>query len=181
MILHIANSIAKCFPIAIVLILFILSITTRNKVICILFVLSLISDILNKFLKEVVFRNIYKKKKYIKYLGIGKRPKLAKGCSCLSVLKEEKLFGMPSGHSQYSAFLCIFLILFFSNNLNFKNKINYAIIILLSLILILITFYIMYTRIYITQCHTINQVIVGGLIGIIFGIISFYIIKKYII
>ena len=36
----------------------------------------------------------------------------------------------------------------------------------------------MYTRIYVTKCHTVHQVLVGEFIGIIYGILTFYLFKN---
>ena len=64
-------------------------------------------------------------------------------------------YGMPSGHSQL-AFFCFF---YFANKNNFLE----------TLIMLLLSIYISYTRV-ILQCHTVNQVLVGSVIGSFLGI-----------
>ncbi len=176
-ILYISQAIAKCLPIMIILLLIILYVIFKKKDILVLLILSLICDIFNRILKEGIFRNIYKyyNTDYLPILGKGNRPDNAKSCSCLNIINENKLFGMPSGHTQIITFISTYIILNMIYKLNFKIK-NIIIFILILIILILIVIYVMFTRVYITYCHTIRQVLIGGLIGLLFGIVSFYIV-----
>ena len=76
---------------------------------------------------------------------------------------------MPSGHSETSTFFSTYLILkiIFNDDLHLLYKI--VSFIFLSFFPLLV----MYSRVYWAKCHTIQQVIVGGLMGIIFGCIIF--------
>ena len=74
------------------------------------------------------------------------------------------IYGMPSGHAQSSLYSTIFIWLVFKN----KN------ILTLYLLLTLLT---IYNRIN-TQSHTMLQVIVGAIIGTLFGYSIFYIATK---
>lgn len=151
----------------------------------------------NNVLKNVIFLSIYKifnlKNPYI--LGIGHRPNGATNCGVFLNLdnKIASSFGMPSGHSQLAWAVSTFLILYLlddNNKINIKNnnknntkknkntiiKIltnkNYKIFIII--ILLLFALLVSFSRVYVDKCHTIQQVIMGGLFGILSGIIGFY-------
>lgn len=79
-------------------------------------------------------------------------------------------WGMPSGHSQIITLTAIFWILYLFNS-NFKYK-NIGILILFISIII-----ISYSRIYFNY-HNLFQVIIGNIIGFIFGIIGYYLYKN---
>ena len=80
--------------------------------------------------------------------------------------REYERFGMPSGHSQESAFSLIYIIMVLQN-----TKIS-----ALFLIIMLFT---MFQRIY-TKRHTYLQVLVGGTIGLCMGYLFYYLASKYI-
>ena len=80
--------------------------------------------------------------------------------------REYERFGMPSGHSQETAFSFIYIMMVLQN-----KKIT-----LLYLIIMLFT---MFQRIY-TQRHFFLQVFVGGSIGLCTGYFSYYLASKYI-
>ena len=85
------------------------------------------------------------------FLGSGKRP-----------TTKLKSFGMPSGHSQFTAALCTFLATehYYNNNL----KVVY--------LLIATTLFVMFSRVY-ERFHTVQQTIVGAFIGTIIGYYSY--------
>ena len=153
----------------------------------------------NNVLKNVIFSSIYKifnlKNPYI--LGIGHRPNDATNCGVFLNLdnKIASSFGMPSGHSQLAWAVSTFLILYLldnnkinnkknNNNKNNNNKNNNNIIIKILInknykmfaiiILLLFALLVSFSRVYVDKCHTIQQVIMGGLFGILSGIIGFY-------
>lgn len=104
------------------------------------------------------------------------RPKGAKNCSSVITKNDilSKTYGMPSGHSQIIGFIIgfwIFYIIDKYNQYSLKNKIGFLIILLLLI-------YICISRILI-GCHTINQVIVGYIIGLLFGISCYKIYQLY--
>jgi len=137
-----------------------ISVLFQNKLSFILFCLLVIDNGLNKVFKKI-FRN------FIPFDG--PRPKGAKNCGCFldinNINKVSVTHGMPSGHTQNIFFLVTFLALYFNS-------------IYKSFILGLIGFYGGYLRVKF-GCHTVGQVIIGGLIGIILAIISHKLLIKF--
>ena len=90
-------------------------------------------------------------------------------------------YGMPSGHSQNAWFFFSFISLYIYNQYKNKPKNIYTQIITIFLIAILfiISTFISYSRVKV-NCHSTNQVIVGGIIGEILGIFG-YLLTRYII
>lgn len=123
-----------------------------------------LSEISNCFFKNYISKPLIGNKK-LPILGIGSRPKGAKNCGILSDGLIAKSYGMPSGHSQAAGFFMMFQLL------NTNNP-------LYRFLIISISIWIMYSRIKL-GCHTIQQVIIGGIIGIIFGYLTNYFYKKY--
>lgn len=80
--------------------------------------------------------------------------------------REYERFGMPSGHSQETAFSFIYITMVLQN-----TKIT-----LLYLIIMLFT---MFQRIY-TKRHFFIQVLLGGTIGLCMGYIFYYLASKYV-
>ena len=78
--------------------------------------------------------------------------------------------GMPSGHAQTSGFFAIYFLCYLYNKI---VKYKYLIVTLL----ILVTIYICYTRVNIFKVHTINQVILGYVIGLYLGYLWFSIFE----
>lgn len=128
---------------------------------------DLINHLIKKFFKNI----IYKKNDKIPILGLGKRPQGAKYCSIF--INEDNLsgvsntFGMPSGHSNTAMLNFVFWTLYIINNfeLNIYSISSICILFFISL-------NIMISRI-IFKCHTPQQVILGGIIGIILGFIGY--------
>jgi membrane-associated phospholipid phosphatase len=130
--------------------------------------------ILNATLKRV-FRIIMGNESF-PIIGKGTRPCKAKSCGFFSprikINHLMKTYGMPSGHSQTFAFIATL----FSLHIYKKDKIKkdeyktYKYITLVVLILLA-----MYMRVYVEKCHTVQQTIVGSLIGIV----SAYFLVKY--
>ena len=78
-------------------------------------------------------------------------------------------FGMPSGHSQMVWFVAIYLILaIFRNN----RELQVATKLIIYSVLVSSAIIISYSRVFIDKCHTIEQVIVGGLIGSFTAIVT---------
>jgi membrane-associated phospholipid phosphatase len=88
---------------------------------------------------------------------------------------------MPSGHSQNAWFLFGFMLLYLINNYkNGKNDTTSQIWLGISIsVLFIITITVSISRVYI-NCHTIQQVIIGGMIGLILGSLA-YLLTKYIV
>ena len=163
----------------------------------------------NFVLKHMIFKPLYKFTGIYKLpiIGIGTRPEKATNCSSLikDLLNKKgntksKTFGMPSGHSQIAWTFTTFTVLqlFDKGNEmtimekdtdsgssldNAKYKIlktiykyKYEVSALLIIYSILVSF----SRVYVEGCHTIEQVTIGMIFGIIFGYLAYYIIHKYI-
>lgn len=153
-----------------------------------IFIMYFLVMLVNFFAKLVVFKPIYKLfgKSKLPFLGLGSRPNGAKSCKFILDDKIALSFGMPSGHSQLAwtvAIYFLFKIIYkFKNDKDDKDKTdNKAIIIMkyiwlcLSCILLIgIASYISYSRVYIEGCHTIQQVIVGGILGFVGGFLLYY-------
>ena len=126
------------------------------------FIFVLFNIITNKFLKSIVFKSIMGDGNY-PIFGIGKRPDNAINCGLFKNNKESTTYGMPSGHSQHAMAFPTFILL---------NKLttNLNVIILFYLI----GFAVMYSRIH-YGCHTLQQVIIGGIVGCL----NAYVMTKY--
>ena len=112
----------------------------------------------------MIFKPLLGNKKYF-LLGSGERPKGAKNCGLFveGDTKRPNSYGMPSGHSQGSAFFLTYLLMHLRDtNININKKI------IGGSLFTFITLGVMYSRIYL-KCHTIQQVILGGLFGMGFG------------
>ena len=134
----------------------------------------LINDSLNGILKTIT-KSLFGEKIF----GIlGKRPIGAKNCGFFLNPKNtlSKSYGMPSGHSQNAVFFSTYVIMnILDSDITLHQKrIGISLFICLAL-------GIMYSRVYL-NCHTIQQVIIGGLIGFLFAKIYYEKeekIKKY--
>lgn len=174
-----------------------------------IFLLMMLIGRTNSILKYLVFEPLYKLsgKNELPIIGIGDRPQGAKNCS-FTIKKFDKFargknyksFGMPSGHSQIAWTLTAFIIfqLFDKGNLktvadketnheitlnNVKNVLQkYAFRFRYEISVILITYSILvsFSRVYVENCHTLQQVIIGMLFGVLFAYIAYYITHKYI-
>lgn len=153
------NETFRSLPFTSILFSLLISILFQNKISFIIFILLILDNSLNK-----IFKKIFKK-----YIPLdGPRPKGAKNCGCYidlnNINKLSISHGMPSGHTQNIFFLTTFLTLYFKST--FK-----------TLLLGIIAFYGGYLRIKF-GCHTIKQVIIGGLFGILLASISYFLLKK---
>lgn len=140
-----------------------------------------INHVFNYILKEYIARPIYDmfNTDYIPLIGRGPRPPGAINCGSFLSLKSpiSKSFGMPSGHSQLIWGLNTYLILTLiynqieiSNNGNLNNLYN----IILASFLVFVSILVSYSRIYKHNCHTLHQVVIGGIIGILYGLVAYY-------
>jgi membrane-associated phospholipid phosphatase len=141
---------------------------TLNIDFLIFFIGLFLNHKLNGFLKYNVFSQLFGKQN-IPLLGKGIRPKGAKNCCSFKPCNPTKSYGMPSGHSQSAGFFSTLGILFLLEN---NNKNNNFITIFGCFIFIITMLFVMYSRVLI-KCHTIEQTIIGSLIGISFALILF--------
>jgi len=153
----------------------------RTKVSSFLLILHIFTSVVNFGMKNIVFKPLYKYFPQLEtsFLNRGNRPNGAKSCG-VSLTKHDKLafsFGMPSGHSQITwTFTTYFLCILFQTHLNLFSSIQiieYLARSLCAIVLIVISLYISYSRVAIEGCHTIQQVIVGGFIGVVIGYLGF--------
>jgi membrane-associated phospholipid phosphatase len=150
-----------------------------------IFVIILALFPINWIIKHLIVLPIYNLlgKTTIPIIGLGKRPQGATSCNIILELdnKIATSFGMPSGHSQMAWTLGTYLICRIINNWNSKEKnktetmvLGYIWLILSVLIILMSMIYISYSRVYIDGCHTIQQVIIGGLLGAGSGVLIWY-------
>jgi membrane-associated phospholipid phosphatase len=159
-----------------------------------LFIMLIALFPINWIIKHWIFKPIYTffKTETLPILGIGKRPpECAMNCNCNYILDNIVLsqFGMPSGHSQIIWTVGIYIIckifdkwknknndeinLEYLEYLYYLNYLDYIWLIIVCFI-ILSMVYVSYSRVYIEECHTLQQVIVGSVLGIISGFIIYY-------
>ena len=161
----------RMMPLLTFIISFFYFLLTFNFKYLILTIVLITNDYANRFIKYIIKSTFGDS-----IFGIlGKRPKGAKDCGFFenSPIQKES-YGMPSGHSQNIGFISIYLIL---NTLNQNYKKEKKLLIVSSLIILI--FAIMYSRIYL-NCHTYPQVIIGVIIGLLFGYI-YYMNEDFII
>tara|TARA_B110001450_G_scaffold60509_1_gene57226 strand:+ start:282 stop:833 length:552 start_codon:yes stop_codon:yes gene_type:complete len=135
-----------------------------------LLVALLINDLINAFLKYKICAPLMGNNKW-SIFGYGTRPKGAKHCGTFIKPGSNGIpkgsYGMPSGHSQNAMFFTTYMILHLINS-NYNKLTKNVGIGLFSIIGIIV----MYSRIYF-KCHTIQQVLIGGLIGGTLGALYF--------
>jgi len=158
------------------------------------------------FVLKTGFRYLYQSlnKTTIPLIGRGMRPLNNKYCGDIptpkNMIKRSLSFGMPSGHSQGVWFFVIFMWLYlvenvyskenitsnirtdktpFFNKNEKKSKLSKVWVYLTTILLFSIGLYVSYSRVKV-DCHTVQQVIIGGLIGAPLGFI-FYVISSVMI
>jgi membrane-associated phospholipid phosphatase len=149
-----------------------------------LLVLIVFTSIFNFGLKNLVSKPIYKLsgKNELPLIGMGSRPKGANSCDLTIDGKHASSFGMPSGHSQIIWTVGIYLLCRIINNNYYKandlgntmNTLSIMWLVISCTVIFFVMIYVSYSRVYIEGCHTIQQVIIGGLIGSAVGFIAFY-------
>ena len=146
-----------------------------------LLILHVFTSIVNFGLKNIVFKPLYKYFPQLEtsFLNRGLRPNGAKSCG-VSLTKHDELacdFGMPSGHSQITwTFTTYFICILCQTHLNLFSSIpaiEYLVKFIIVITLIMMSLYISYSRVAIEGCHTVQQVILGGFIGVVIGYLGF--------
>jgi len=137
----------------------------------------------NWIIKHLIVKPIYEHlgTKSLPILGIGKRPENATSCGTYLDGLLSTTYGMPSGHSQIAWSVAVYFILkmikkWYNNDKDNKpiTILGYMWLILSCIIILGIATYISYSRVYIEGCHTIQQVIIGGILGSIMGFLVFF-------
>jgi len=148
-----------------------------------LFISYIIISLSNWCIKHLIAKPIYEHlgKKSLPILGIGKRPANATSCGTYLDGRISTTYGMPSGHSQIAWSVAIYFLLkmikkWYNNKKNNKpiTILGYIWLILSCIVILGIATYISYSRVYIEGCHSIQQVIIGGIIGSIMGFLVFF-------
>ena len=157
---------ARAFPLITIVSPLLSFFLTNDIDLLLLSITLLLNDGLNHFLKYSVLRPLMGKKKY-PIIGYGLRPNGAKDCGlfvgCKDPLSKKESYGMPSGHSQNVMLFSTYAILTLMNG-NYTDRMKNIGYVLFSLLAIGI----MYSRVYL-KCHTVQQVIIGGVIGLLLG------------
>ena len=167
------EGILRAYPVIMMYSTLLLYIMTSDFDYLYLFFALWIGEGINYNLKYNFFRPIFGDN--IPFLGRGARPYGAKQCGLfLSKKQKKKLtsYGMPSGHSQNAALFSTFLILKLLNNKsNISNLIKIAYITIWGLS-------VMISR-WVFKCHTVQQILIGAMLGSFFGFSAFK-IKDYV-
>lgn len=85
---------------------------------------------------------------------------------CAQKKKTNRTFGMPSGHAQSIAFAAMFATMYILQNDTYSRKVVWIAGVWLF------AAFVMWSRVHI-GCHTTLQVVVGGLIGALFGYLCY--------
>ena len=139
-------------------------------------IVGIVSEILTNFEKTVIFKNLHDNNLLPGFLGRITRPDGAKNCSLFITEKNfNKLstsLGMPSGHTQLAFSSATYLILYLLENQPKTNKRLFSIAFVIFIAIVAGLSRIQF------NCHTFQQVIVGGLFGILYGYLGFKTMKK---
>ena len=184
-------TLARTSPVSLTLIMILYSMMLPGFNSFYLLILVLLTTVFNAFLKYAVMKPLYKWTggNDLFLLGSGSRPSGAMSCQFAIDGKRATSFGMPSGHSQIAwtigTYLICQLVHRFIGNVNQNSKqgndnttasiILDNIWIFISIVVILgACTFVSYSRVYIEGCHTIQQVSVGGIVGVVLGFLAFY-------
>ena len=183
-------TLARTSPIIFMVVLFLFCLLDQSYYSYYFFIVYIIVVIINWIAKTLIFKPIYNYLgvDILPILGLGSRPNHRNiaidiyNCDSNDLITQS--FGMPSGHSQIAWAIATYIICKVLKkiikhwiNKNYKQSL---LLIFLIIIVISIATYISYSRVYIENCHTIQQVIVGGIIGIISGLLIYYYENKII-
>ena len=175
-------SLAKSTPSIVITILLLRCIFAPSFDTFYIFIACIIVIISNVIMKEIIFKPLYllSGMDYIPILGLGARPHTTIECNVIVDGIMNNSFGMPSGHSQFAFAISIYLILKMLVLLNNTLIISTKFLIIICIFIIFgIACFISYSRVYYEKCHTIQQVIIGSILGIVSGIIM-YLCEKYV-
>jgi membrane-associated phospholipid phosphatase len=111
------------------------------------------------------------------FLGQGPRPAGAKGTGVFlnHPLNKGNTWGMPSGHSQLAWYVVGFLIgyLFIWRPYQFTTAHKVVATLAVTLMALVVSF----SRVWVDGVHTIGQVLVGGVIGLMLGLVTLLITR----
>ena len=153
---------ARAYPLITIVSTFSTYFLTNNSDLLLLSGVLLIADYFNHFLKQYIFKPIMGSNVW-GILGSGKRPNGPKNCGLFKDDSFSESYGMTSGTAQNAVFFSTYTILNLLDNKEIIFVKYFGVV-----LFIYVALFIMYSRIYL-RCHTVQQVIVGGLIGAILG------------
>ncbi len=169
-------SLLRKSPALILVISILLFIITELDIYMLLAIWIMIGDILNNILKQHIFKPLMGSKRY-SIFGYGTRPKNSKNPALFGDINcppYKGSYGMPSGHSQSALTFAIFIILIINN---FHKSLSPVLQYFTIGSVILFALMVLWSRIYL-NCHTIQQVIAGSIIGIIWGYYGYLLYLK---
>lgn len=167
----------RSYPLIIVVYGFVVSIIFRIDILLFFSIYTLFVDASSHYIKEITkfaYEKIFKTKT-LPILGRGIRPDGAKYCG--SFIFEDNLsgvsrsYGMPSGHSVIAFTIAMFWSLYIMDRQSGNKK--WLSVVLLNICCVIMAL----SRVYL-GCHTIQQVIVGSLLGLLFGFVGYKIYSK---
>jgi membrane-associated phospholipid phosphatase len=166
---------ARAFPFIVPLFSLVLGILFQQFSGIYFFFLSYGLDLCNHITKQIV-KKMYGDKESFPLIGIGKRPEGARHCGVFVAEEGDGIstgYGMPSGHAQIAMITMVFWGMYLLDKFGWNDR-TYLSVILLSAICIAIVV----SRV-LLGCHTVQQVIIGALIGLPLGYLG-YKVYKYI-
>jgi len=170
----IANGLTRGYGAIILFASFLFSVLYRDQENLIFTLLLMVSDELNHWLKIYVAKPIMKNSKWT-ILGWGKRPN-PKAISCMFPPDTpSKSYGMPSGHSQFAwvfSTYWIWKIWEDKERTDIEKWISMIVMVWLASM-------VGYSRVKWMKCHTVQQVVVGGMIGILVGTGIYNLLKLF--
>ena len=132
-------------------------------------IILLVSDLFNNILKNYIFWPLMKGRGEIAILGKCARPANSKDSGLFKDGEISNSHGMPSGHAQIAWLFTTYWVLKILNERN-RSKITKIVSII---VLCILSSAVAYSRVFFARCHTIQQVFIGSLIGIILGFIVY--------
>jgi len=156
-----------------------------------LFIMSLMVLFSNLGFKMLIFKPLYRLagNDYLPLIGRGSRPNGAIDCSTF-IKCNQKLstsFGMPSGHAQFGWWLVGFFLPLIWESYEYKDEDflkpteqKTYVKILQTIGVIVLALVICYSRVYVEKCHTIQQVVVGSIIGVGYGYFTYWLYRLFI-
>ena len=164
-----ATGLARAFTVIVPLVSIIIGIFFRQPIGIYFGLFIAAMDIVNRGIKHGL-REYYGDREELPILGRGVRPEGAKHCGSFIDLDSDghpSSFGMPSGHAQVALITAMFWTLYLLNTYGWDIQNEFAIMLLWTICLS-----VAYSRLYL-NCHTLEQVIFGGLLGTIFGSLGY--------
>ena len=164
-----ATGLARAFVVIIPVISIVIGIMFRQPIAIYFGLFVSLMDVVNRGVKYGL-KAYYGDRETLPILGRGARPEGAMYCGSFVDVDSDghsTSFGMPSGHAQLAIITAIFWTLYLQNKFGWDIQ-NGITIGLLWIICVLMA----YSRVYL-NCHTIQQVIFGGLLGLILGSLGY--------